>query len=155
MTLEPSQKLDQMTMKLYNEVWELVTHELPDGTLAERDALYELFLSYVADGIATELEKSTPQVVERQFCDHCRAGVGEFRREGEGTCQECDPSCRLFIEHLDDHLWHRARAIATERNELRDFIHPTHPRPADVNPTDVYDELAAELAHKLTYNLVE
>ena len=26
-----------------------------------------------------------------QFCLHCGAGIGKFRREGEGTCPECDP----------------------------------------------------------------
>ncbi len=29
---------------------------------------------------------------EREFCVHCGAGVGEHRREGEGTCPKCDPS---------------------------------------------------------------
>jgi hypothetical protein len=25
-----------------------------------------------------------------EFCRYCGAGVGEFRREGEGTCPRCD-----------------------------------------------------------------
>lgn len=28
---------------------------------------------------------------DKEFCLHCGAGVGKFRREGEGTCPECDP----------------------------------------------------------------
>lgn len=27
-----------------------------------------------------------------EFCLSCGAGIGKFRREGEGTCPECDPS---------------------------------------------------------------
>ncbi len=26
-----------------------------------------------------------------QFCFSCGAGIGTFRREGEGTCPVCDP----------------------------------------------------------------
>jgi len=26
-----------------------------------------------------------------QFCPHCGAGIGKYRREGEGTCPKCDP----------------------------------------------------------------
>src|SRR5215469_17846121 len=33
-----------------------------------------------------ELRPSKPQ-----FCRYCGAGVGEFRRIGEGTCEKCDP----------------------------------------------------------------
>jgi hypothetical protein len=29
--------------------------------------------------------------VPREFCPHCGAGVGHFRRNGEGTCHICDP----------------------------------------------------------------
>lgn len=27
-----------------------------------------------------------------EFCRYCGAGIGKFRREGEGTCPKCDPS---------------------------------------------------------------
>lgn len=30
--------------------------------------------------------------MSNEFCKYCGAGVGLFRREGEGTCPECDPS---------------------------------------------------------------
>jgi len=33
------------------------------------------------------------EVVE-EFCLRCGAGVGKFRREGEGTCPECDPEVK-------------------------------------------------------------
>ena len=26
-----------------------------------------------------------------EFCKHCGAGLGEHFREGEGTCEKCDP----------------------------------------------------------------
>lgn len=26
-----------------------------------------------------------------EFCKYCGAGVGKFKREGEGTCHRCDP----------------------------------------------------------------
>lgn len=26
-----------------------------------------------------------------EFCLSCGAGIGKFRREGEGTCPDCDP----------------------------------------------------------------
>lgn len=26
-----------------------------------------------------------------EFCTQCGAGLGQFRRDGEGTCPECDP----------------------------------------------------------------
>ena len=26
-----------------------------------------------------------------EFCTHCGAGIGEFKREGEGACGTCDP----------------------------------------------------------------
>jgi hypothetical protein len=26
-----------------------------------------------------------------EFCLYCGAGIGKFRRDGEGTCQKCDP----------------------------------------------------------------
>ena len=26
-----------------------------------------------------------------EFCQYCGAGIGKFRREGEGTCPRCDP----------------------------------------------------------------
>jgi hypothetical protein len=29
--------------------------------------------------------------VQREFCVYCGAGLGEHRREGEGTCRICDP----------------------------------------------------------------
>ena len=32
-----------------------------------------------------------PPVRAPEFCTHCGAGIGKFRREGEGTCPECDP----------------------------------------------------------------
>lgn len=28
---------------------------------------------------------------KREFCEHCGAGIGEHFREGEGTCEKCDP----------------------------------------------------------------
>ncbi len=28
----------------------------------------------------------------REFCEYCGAGIGEHRREGEGTCRICDPT---------------------------------------------------------------
>lgn len=28
---------------------------------------------------------------KKEFCEYCGAGVGEHRREGEGTCRICDP----------------------------------------------------------------
>lgn len=29
--------------------------------------------------------------IKREFCVYCGAGIGEHRREGEGTCMKCDP----------------------------------------------------------------
>lgn len=29
--------------------------------------------------------------LSRQFCVWCGAGVGQYRRDGEGTCPACDP----------------------------------------------------------------
>ena len=31
---------------------------------------------------------------KREFCAYCGAGVGKFKREGEGTCNRCDPEGR-------------------------------------------------------------
>jgi hypothetical protein len=28
----------------------------------------------------------------KEFCEFCGAGIGEFRREGEGTCRKCNPT---------------------------------------------------------------
>lgn len=30
-----------------------------------------------------------------QFCLQCGAGIGEFKRDGEGTCPACDPSIQI------------------------------------------------------------
>jgi hypothetical protein len=30
----------------------------------------------------------------KEFCHYCGAGVGKFRRKGEGTCPECDPPAK-------------------------------------------------------------
>lgn len=39
-------------------------------------------------------EKSTPVI--REFCEYCGAGIGKFRRVGEGTCHICDPTnCKV------------------------------------------------------------
>jgi hypothetical protein len=27
---------------------------------------------------------------DMEFCRHCGAGIGAFRRDGEGTCPKCD-----------------------------------------------------------------
>ena len=27
----------------------------------------------------------------KEFCEYCGAGIGKFRRKGEGTCEKCDP----------------------------------------------------------------
>jgi len=31
-------------------------------------------------------------MIEREFCVYCGAGIGEHRRDGEGTCIKCDPT---------------------------------------------------------------
>jgi len=36
--------------------------------------------------IAALLDQPTPE-----FCLSCGAGIGKFRRDGEGTCPKCDP----------------------------------------------------------------
>jgi hypothetical protein len=28
---------------------------------------------------------------DQQFCLSCGAGIGQYRRAGEGTCPKCDP----------------------------------------------------------------
>ena len=55
-----------------------------------------------------------------QFCEHCGAGLGQYRRAGEGTCPECDPPnadddlCARLIAKLDkegrNHWWCREAA---------------------------------------------
>lgn len=32
----------------------------------------------------------------REFCPHCGAGIGQHRRDGEGTCEKCDPEGKGF-----------------------------------------------------------
>ena len=37
---------------------------------------------------------NTEDIVNKEFCEYCGAGIGEHIREGEGTCPKCDPeSC--------------------------------------------------------------
>lgn len=35
-----------------------------------------------------------------EFCVHCGAGIGKHRREGEGTCPECDDMSREEWDEL-------------------------------------------------------
>lgn len=28
---------------------------------------------------------------EQQFCRYCGAGIGQYRRKDEGTCEKCNP----------------------------------------------------------------
>ncbi len=58
----------------------------------------------------------------REFCKHCGAGVGEHRREGEGTCPECDPSIPPSV--YDD-------KFANLRQKMAD----------DVDVVDLHDDL--------------
>ena len=37
--------------------------------------------------LASPAPVMTPQ---NEFCHQCGAGIGKFRRDGEGTCPECD-----------------------------------------------------------------
>lgn len=43
-----------------------------------------------------------------QFCKFCGAGIGKFRREGEGTCPECmtddEVQLQTAINSLADRL---------------------------------------------------
>lgn len=40
------------------------------------------------DPVDTSQDHASPA---REFCEYCGAGIGEHRREGEGTCSRCDP----------------------------------------------------------------
>ena len=33
---------------------------------------------------------------EQEFCVYCGAGMGKFKREGEGTCPKCDPPKKMI-----------------------------------------------------------
>lgn len=64
---------------------------------------------------------------EREFCVHCGAGVGEHRREGEGTCPECDPEGLGFqggaMPSVYDDKFAQMREqkdVADIRDDLRD-----------------------------------
>jgi hypothetical protein len=39
-----------------------------------------------------EAEMADLATPRAEFCYHCGAGVGRFRRTGEGTCPKCDPA---------------------------------------------------------------
>ncbi len=39
--------------------------------------------------------------MRNEFCRHCGAGIGAYRREGEGTCSICDPEgCSALEGHV-------------------------------------------------------
>lgn len=48
-----------------------------------------------ACSIAAVIQRLRDRIVElerpQQFCRACGAGMGKWRRAGEGTCQQCDP----------------------------------------------------------------
>jgi hypothetical protein len=44
--------------------------------------------------------------MSNEFCDSCGAGIAEFRREGEGTCERCEWRVRT-------NDWYISRRIAT------------------------------------------
>jgi len=43
----------------------------------------------------TPTQKIKNDIDAQQFCRYCGAGIGEFRREGEGTCIKCNPDGRI------------------------------------------------------------
>lgn len=60
-------------------------NRLLDGWMHANDKILDLQLTIV--GLKDEIRRLQP----REFCGYCGAGVGAFRRDGEGTCEECDP----------------------------------------------------------------
>lgn len=41
--------------------------------------------------------------IQTEFCRYCGSGRGKFRKEGEGTCQKCDPEgCAEHQRRLDE-----------------------------------------------------
>lgn len=47
-----------------------------------------VLLRYVASQKTTRKKEGQRM---KEFCEHCGAGIGKFRRDGEGTCPRCDP----------------------------------------------------------------
>ncbi len=44
------------------------------------------------------VECDVPKQTRTQFCRACGAGIGPFRRDGEGTCPACDPTAARVAE---------------------------------------------------------
>lgn len=62
-----------------------------------------------------------PKSKNYEFCVHCGAGIGEHRREGEGTCPECDPTIPQGFYDNKFALM-RARAEAEDEAAEDDFL---------------------------------
>lgn len=63
----------------------------PDGKVYRyNDPDPALTLRVIQSAIRAAIEERNSDV-PREFCRFCGAGIGKFRREGEGTCTACDP----------------------------------------------------------------
>ena len=56
---------------------------------------------------ALEAWAAEAPILSGQFCPHCGAGLGQYRRFGEGTCPRCDPRLALgdavcLLRHSDE-----------------------------------------------------
>lgn len=52
-----------------------------------------------------------------QFCPYCGAGIGPFRRIGEGTCEKCD---NQVVENLLEELTDKEGEIAELKIEVEE-----------------------------------
>lgn len=61
---------------------------------------------------------------KREFCRYCGAGIGVYRREGEGTCMVCDPTP---LPEMLKRQTERAILKAPEEQEDDPFINAIDP----------------------------
>jgi hypothetical protein len=60
---------------------------------------------------------NTEDIVNKEFCEYCGAGIGEHRREGEGTCIRCNPEGRASEHNVLNDKCPVKRRILVESSE--------------------------------------